>query len=316
MKLGRTRFGTLRPSSLLADGFGCCDWRRQRRRRMAMTALLAGTLLMAAAGCGGQAQGSGGSATPGSSRPAVSSSPGQGGGTATPSTPGAEPTSPAPTAAADTVSLPVVSCPTTVAIAPTPTPVALPSSRAVAVTSAMASGLAIYADTQGTMELVGPKGWRCAAAYGADGSGGVVVYPPGTPAPRTANAVWKLGQTTAMGIYGTESSACSTCTLSQACPLFPAAAKALRSYLGHGCPARPAAETVTTLSSGIVSFEDPAGVHGDAMPSGGQYPANAVMTYHPGAPDGSWLETCTLPSSDRAECTAVLNTFITWYGAN
>jgi hypothetical protein len=180
----------------------------------------------------------------------------------------------------------------------------------------MAAGLAVYADTQGKMELVGPRGWRCAAAYGADGSGGVVVYPPGTAAPRTPNAVWKLGQTTVMGIYGTESSACSTCTLSQACPLFPAAAKALRSYLGHGCAARPAAEIVTTLSSGIVSFEDPPGIHGDAMPSGGRYPANAVMTYHPGAQDGSWLDTCTLPSSDRAECTVALNSFIDWYGAN
>jgi hypothetical protein len=315
MKLGSTRVRTLIPSSLLADGSGCYDQRRWRRRRMAMTALLAGTLLMAVAGCG-QAAGSGGSAAPGSSRPAAPSSTALRGGSATPSTPGAESTSPAPAAAADTASLPVVSCPTIVAIASTPTPVALPSSRAVAVASGTAAGLAVYADTQGMMELVGPKGWRCAAAYGADGSGGVVVYPPGTPAPRTANAVWKLGQTTVMGIYGTESSACSTCTLSQACPLFPAAAKALRSDLGHGCAARPAAETVTTVSSGIVAFEDPPGVHGDAMPSGGRYPANAVMTYHPGAPDGSWLETCTLPSSDRAECTAALNTFITWYGAN
>jgi hypothetical protein len=38
------------------------------------------------------------------------------------------------------------------------------------------------------------------------------------------------------------------------------------------------------------------------------------MTYHPHAAAGSWLETCTLPGSDTAECTAILDTFLSWYG--
>jgi hypothetical protein len=268
---------------------------------MAVAAVLAGALLTLVAGCGQAAS------------PAGPRS----GSTTAPAASGSASASPVPTSAAGTVtaSLPVVSCPTTVAIAATPAPVALPSSRPAAVPSAVAARLAVYADTRGTMALVGPKGWSCAAAYGADGSGGVVIYPPGTPAPLTAEAVWKLGQATAMGIYGTESSACYTCTLGQACPLFPAAARTFRSYLGHGCGTRPAAETVTPVSSGIVSFEDPPGVRGDATPSGGRYPASAVMTYYPNVPDGSWLETCTLPDSDKAECTATLNTFIAWYGS-
>jgi len=224
------------------------------------------------------------------------------------------PSAPKAAASVVTASLPVVSCPTTLAD-PAPTPVALPSSRPVAVSAAPAAGLAVYADTLGVMALVGPKGWDCAAAYATDGSGGLVIYPPGAPKPRSPNSVWKLGQTTAMGIYGTESSACYACTLGQACPLFAAAAKTFRSYLGHECKTRPVAETVTPISGGIVAFEDPPGVHGDGMPSGGKYPANGVMTYHPGAADGSWLETCTLPDSDKTECTAILNTFIVWYGA-
>ena len=44
------------------------------------------------------------------------------------------------------------------------------------------------------------------------------------------------------------------------------------------------------------------------------FAADAVMTY-PNVPDGSWLETCTLPGSDKVECTASLNTFIAWYRA-
>jgi hypothetical protein len=38
------------------------------------------------------------------------------------------------------------------------------------------------------------------------------------------------------------------------------------------------------------------------------------MTYHPHADDGSWQETCTLPASDTAECTAMLTAFLSWYG--
>jgi hypothetical protein len=93
---------------------------------MAVTTLLAAGLLMLAAGCSGQAT----SAT-------------------------------GPTSAATgtlTASLRVVSCPTTLAIAATPTPVALPSSRSVAIPAATAAGLAVYADTQGIMALVGSQG--------------------------------------------------------------------------------------------------------------------------------------------------------------
>jgi hypothetical protein len=72
---------------------------------------------------------------------------------------------------------------------------------------------------------------------------------------------------------------------------------------------------VIPIAAGIVTFEDPPGVKGDGRPSGGQYPADGVMTYHPSAQeDGSWQETCTLPASEKNICTAVLNTFISWYG--
>lgn len=68
-----------------------------------------------------------------------------------------------------------MSCPTTVAIAATPTPVALPLTRPVTAPSTVAPGLAVYADTHGTMALVEPEDWNCATAYGADGSGGAVI---------------------------------------------------------------------------------------------------------------------------------------------
>jgi hypothetical protein len=165
------------------------------------------------------------------------------------------------------------------------------------------------------MELVAPKGWSCAASYGADGSGGVVAYPRGERLPRSWAAGWPLARTSAAAaITGLESSACYGCTLAQACRLFLSAATAWRTAFGQPCPARPAAELVARIGAGIVTFEDPPGVKGDGLPSGGLYPANGVMTYHPRAPDGSWRETCTLPGSDKDECTAVLNAYLSWYG--
>lgn len=200
-----------------------------------------------------------------------------------------------------TASLPVVSCPTSDGAGLAP--VSLPQSRAVAVPQALAAGLSLYADTQGVMELLGPKGWNCTAAIGADGSGGVTVYPRGA------------GPASPVAITGSETSACVGCTLGQACVLFTSAAAALRSELGEPCPVRPpAAETTASIAPGIEGFEDPPGVKGDGQPSGGQYRADGVMTYHPSAPDGSWQETCTLPASELDVCTAVLNTFVSWYG--
>lgn len=267
--------------------------------------LLAGILL---AGCTGRAPGASPPAAAGSARPS-----------ATPFTVVASiaASSPASSGTGESVaaSLRVVRCPTTVAIAGTPTPATLPGTRSVTVPAGMASGLAVYADTQGIMALVGPAGWKCAAAYGADGSGGIAVYPPGEAVPQAWDAGWKLaaGAATA-AITGSESSACYTCTLAQACPLFPSAAKTFASYLGHSCGSEPARETTADISPGLVSFSDPPDVYGKGKPSGGQYPASGVLTYYPNAPDGSWLETCTLPAARKAECTAVLNTFIAWYG--
>lgn len=217
------------------------------------------------------------------------------------------------TAGSVTADLPVVRCPTSLGVARPA--VSLPQSRPVTVPRPLATRLAVYADDVGVMELVAPKGWSCAASYGADGSGGVVAYPRGEKVPRFWAAGWPLTRTSAdAAIAGLESSACYGCTLAQACRLFLSAATAWRTAFGRPCPARPAAELFAPIGAGIVIFEDPPGVKGDGLPSGGLYPANGVMTYHPGTPDGSWRETCTLPGSDKDECTAVLNAYLSWYG--
>jgi hypothetical protein len=214
-------------------------------------------------------------------------------------------------AAPATVDLPVVSCPTTFGAPPASAP-ARPASRPVAVTPAMAGWLAVYTDAEARMELVAPRGWNCTAIDAADGSGGVAVYPHGEKLPSTWSAGWALSRTSAASaVIGLQTSACYSCTLSQACRVFPAAA-AIRGFLP--CPARPAAEKVTTIGAGIAGFVDPPGTAGDGVPSGGRYPAHGVVTYHPRSADGSWRETCTLPAAQSAECTAILAAFTSWYG--
>jgi hypothetical protein len=78
---------------------------------------------------------------------------------------------------------------------------------------------------------------------------------------------------------------------------------------------KPSFETERSIGSGIVHFEDPPGIKGDGVPSGGGYRAIGVMTYHLDSPNGSWLETCTLPANDRTLCSLSLRQFVAQYGS-
>jgi hypothetical protein len=229
-------------------------------------------------------------------------------------TPGS--TAPVATAGAVTATLRVVVCPTTYGVTQAPAP-PLPATLTVEVPAGQANALAVYTDGRGTMKLLAPAGWACRATYGADGSGGVAVYPPGGALSADAfGAGWSLPAGSPVeAVVGSETSACQGCGLGQACPLFPAAAVAFQSEFGRACPtARPDGETVDHLGAGVVAFGDPPGVAGDGSPSGGAYPANGVETFPAAGQSGSWIDTCTLPTSDKSLCTTVLNNFLTQYG--
>jgi hypothetical protein len=162
------------------------------------------------------------------------------------------------------------------------------------------------------MRLLAPTGWICTANFGADGSGGVSVYPSG----ETLTSGSLAEGSTLEAIVGSETSACVSCREGQACPLFATAAADYEQDYQMSCPTtRPEAESVEPIENGVVGFLDPPDVAGDGYPSGGQYPANGVMTYHSGDENGSWIETCTLPYSQQALCTAVLNNFAQNYGS-
>lgn len=219
--------------------------------------------------------------------------------------------SPSPTAL-ESATLPLVACPTSYGVDPSPTPAALPSSTTESVPADLATQVTVYTDEQGNMKLLAPTGWVCNANFGADGSGGVTITPTGETLPSG-----QLSQgSTVEAIVGSETSACVQCREGQACPLFATAAADYEQDYQMTCPSeKPGEESSEPIEDGVVGFLDPPGVAGDAYPSGGEYPANAVMTYHSGNENGSWLDTCTLPYSQQALCTAVLNSFANTYGS-
>jgi len=261
-------------------------WRRLRR--LVATTILAGSMALGLAACG---------ASNGANRSTSSTS-----------------IAPAPST---TASLRVTTCPTTYGISPPPITAPLPTSMEVTVPRVLTSKLAVYMDGNGHMKLLAPIDWTCSAEYGADGSGGIVIYPSGESISRSAfGAGWTLSrESSTEAIVGSQTGGCQGCEVGQACPLFPTAARGFQSQFGRACPkSRPASETVDQIAPGVVAFQDPPGVSGDGSPSGGKFAANGVMTYYPSSQFGSWLDTCTLPKADQTFCTAALNTFITWYG--
>lgn len=209
----------------------------------------------------------------------------------------------------------VVSCPTTFAIATPPSTVPPPASVAVAIPKSLAVRVVAYRDTSGLMTLLGPEGWSCTATYGADGSGGLVLRPKGESIPLSSwGAGWRLPSTSRdEAITAVQTGGSSAQAVAQACSLFPAAAAAFKADFGHPCPSPDKRVSVHKLGRAVVSFEDPASVHGPGIPSGGEYPASGVLTYSLPTVPGSYLATCTLPSPRHVLCTTVLDTFAAVY---
>jgi hypothetical protein len=207
--------------------------------------------------------------------------------------------------------LPLNVCKTSVGVS-SGTPANLPATLRVKIAPAYSTGLAVYSDNEGVIEVVAPVGWNCSALIGADGSSWVHVSPPGQ-APISGDS---LSGTTAEAITALQTSACVGCRESLACPLFTSAANDYVQTFQKTCPTtKPSSETETEISGHVVEFTDPPGIVGDANPSGGTYSAQGVMTYFDDlASDGSWTETCVLPPVDSSMCQAIIGNFVNRYG--
>ena len=214
---------------------------------------------------------------------------------------------PVPTASATTTAtVPVIVCPTSLAISSPQTPVA--SSVTV---PASAAGLVLYSATSAYIQILGPKNLACQAGIGADGTGTITALPA-----HSDNQGIRYG-----GIEAVAYPTCMRCLLILACPFFPAALKAAR-HDGYSCPVQPLGQVVHRLSSHTVAFSDPPGEYvppasQSLVPSDSRYPTNGVVVYasylYRGRyPNSTAMEAvCVLPASDHGTCTAVLNEFLT-----
>jgi hypothetical protein len=208
---------------------------------------------------------------------------------------------------------------------PTPGAIVGPTAETVAVPASLIGKVALYSDATGAMPpVLGPSGWGCAAMWGADGSPALLIFPPGQSFSFDGPA-----ETLPAGvpqIRASNDARCSGCFLGDVCPFVTSVARE-RLLSGYpSCPARPPQETVTFLQGSaspasrtfhdVISFEDPPGVAGDGIPSGGPYPARAVLlvSSSPDAAPGTLiqtdsLETCSLPSAQQALCSLSLQQF-------
>jgi hypothetical protein len=207
--------------------------------------------------------------------------------------------------------LPLSSCNTTYGISGTK-PAHLPNYVREMTPRGDIGKLKVFADAQGIMELVGPSQWGCDASIGADGTSTLLIGPV-----NSNNYSGKLTpSSTVEQISGSQTSACVSCGLGQACPLFAVAAQQYQSDFQQACPtSAPASESITQLTVNVVEFTDPPGVHGDASPSGGAYSSRGAMTFSSGQIVTSWMETCVLPSSQQSLCSASVHDFVSSYGS-
>ena len=216
-------------------------------------------------------------------------------------TPPAALTAAAPTAG--TV-IPVVACPSSYG-GDVPTGPTLPHSMRtiLALPGAEASKLAYYTNDKRTLPAVmGPRGWTCRAAVGADGTAGIDIYPPGTT-PKPAG-------TGHPGLEASSDSQCQGCVYSTVCPFVPGAGKEL-GYTMLSCPPLKHGEVVTWLAGSpsdtkapvhdVISFREP-----------GADPTNGVVLYDFSKQYNGMAseDDCTLAASEQALCTAALNDFI------
>ncbi len=204
-----------------------------------------------------------------------------------------------------TAHIPVVTCSTTFGL-PDETMPPVPSTMTATVSAQVAAQVTYYGN--GIATLLGPKGWTCEAAVGADGSSSMVVTPPGQ-APATGSPPPDRQAVTAY-----TQGACVGCVATMACGLFPEAWK-LFAQPGMACPTTtPAGELVRRPMPRSAVFEDPPGVAGTGEPSGGLYRALGLLVFDPGTGTGgagtdlpSALKiTCTLPDAMAQVCDEIV----------
>jgi hypothetical protein len=205
--------------------------------------------------------------------------------------------------------LPVVPCNTTFGVEQTEP--WFPRRLAVSIPSPQRRSLSFYSN--GFITLLGPRGWACSALVAGDGGQALGVYPPGNPDPTMelprAGSELVLAETDYTGHGPGEQLVCG---------LFPnseAHASMQQARMLSECASPPAGETDSHLTSDIVLFDDPPGVHGSSAGSGGALSGHGVLVYpqSPSAsPSGANVAkfSCTLSRPAQNLCPTLIGDFV------
>jgi len=206
-----------------------------------------------------------------------------------------------------------VSCPSTYAISGLQAKSA-PATMRASVPAGSASSYEFYSLSNGDLAVLAPARWKCQASAGVDGSAEVVVVPPSE---QLSNA----SVTTSAdpeAVTALTTGGCQGCAYDATCAYLPSAANQAFPAMAQspGCDATvPRGESTGTISQNVAYFEDPPGVIGHGDSSGGSNPANGIIVLQPpvGGEGDSFTATCTLPESEHAACTTILNEFEAQY---
>ncbi len=135
------------------------------------------------------------------------------------------------------VVLPIQRCPTSYG-ADQSRPAHITTTMQVLVPSALAADLTLYTDRyQYLNPILAPRGWKCSALVGADGSAGITVYPQGTTAKEATSFV-----------NASTDGGCSGCAASDACTYFANATSQIPDPGQQVCPSVPRSTWIAYLS--------------------------------------------------------------------
>jgi hypothetical protein len=138
----------------------------------------------------------------------------------------------------------------------------------VLIPNTLASSLSLY-DASRLNPILAPRGWKCSASVGEDGSGNVTVYPPSTTAKEASSFVNAF-----------TNGACSGCAASGACTYFANAASQIPDPGQQVCPSVPRSTWVTHLSGPTNTVETVE----LAIPPYGAFP----LDFGSGSPTPQW----------------------------
>jgi hypothetical protein len=196
-------------------------------------------------------------------------------------------------------SLPLTRCQTTDVVDLGGTVPKVPA-RPTSISASDANRLGQYTDRLGRVAVLAPRGWSCAASFGADGSGLLVAYPAGGSFDFTT--LTHDGPIVAAFTDG----ACTGCAAASLCGAFGVASTAM------GPCSRPAVagETRTKRDTHTIEFVDPPGVEGVRMPKGAGTTASGAAIWFPDGPTTSWVVTCALGPNVDPLCQAITDDFV------